>query len=93
MNPHYHAAIGALRETEGWSSGTVATAMAVMQTQSTLAVAAEQAKTNRHLELANAIAYAQLCKVNGDGEAFLDAMEDVRRARETVGITPEDDDH
>lgn len=60
MNTHYRAAVAALRETDRPGFATEATAMGAMQTQATLAVAAEQAKTNQHLELANLIAYAQL---------------------------------
>lgn len=94
MNKHYQAALAALQATDKLTQehgATEATALAAMQTRAILAVAEEQAKTNKHLDLANAIAYAQLCKSHRDGAAAFDAMEAVDRAREAAGIAPEDD--
>lgn len=64
MNQRYDSAVAALQELDKLSQAglpmTEASAIGAMQTQAILAVAEEQAKTNKHLETANLIAYAQL---------------------------------
>jgi hypothetical protein len=91
MNKNHQAALAALRELDKIGGVTEASALAAMQTRASLALAEEQTKTNKNLELANAIAYAQLCLTSRDGDAYIDAMEAVDRAREAVDIAPEED--
>ncbi len=93
MNKNHQAALAALREMDKLQADapTEASALAAMQTRAILAVADEQAKTNKHLELANAIAYAQLCRSSRAPREYSDAMNAVDRAREAADIAPEDD--
>jgi hypothetical protein len=64
MNQRYNNAVAALEEMDNLRQAglpmTEASAIGAIQTQATLAVAEEQAKTNQHLEMGNLIAYAQL---------------------------------
>lgn len=80
MNKHYENALAALRETDKLGIATEATATAAMQTQATLAVAAEQARTNQQLELSNLIAYAQLRHARRRPCPELQELVDVRMA-------------
>lgn len=91
MNKNHQAALAALRELDKIGGVTEAGALAAMQTRAILAVAEEQTKTNKNLELANAIAYAQLCLSSRDGDAYIDAMKAVDLARESAGLAPEED--
>lgn len=95
MNQHYKDALAGLSEMVMLKGRGVptseATAMTAVLTRATLAVADEQAKTNQLLELANLIAYAQLCKSSRDGASFFDAMEAVDRAMSAADHAPEDD--
>ncbi|GAA4034099.1 hypothetical protein GCM10023063_17560 [Arthrobacter methylotrophus] len=96
MNKHYDNAIAALRETDRLGISTEATAMAAMQTQATLAVAAEQARTNRQLELSNMIAYAQLRRARRRPSLDVEELVDVRMASAFPelgeAILPDDDE-
>jgi hypothetical protein len=95
MNNHYQAAVAALRETDRLGIATEATSMASMQTQATLAVAAEQAKTNQHLELANLIAYAHMRRERRRFSFAAEELVDIRMAAlfpEIAAELAEDDD-
>jgi hypothetical protein len=89
MNKHYDNALAAMRELDARGQATEASALAAMQTRAILAVAEEQAKTNQHLELANLITYAQLCKASRDGHASMQALKAVQKA---MGLPDDSDD-
>ena len=93
MNQRYENAVAALQEMDRLSRTglhmTEASAIGALQAQAPLAVAEEQAKTNQHLELANLIAYAQLCKMSRDGHAAMKAMKAVQTA---MGLPDDEDD-
>jgi len=96
MNQHYKGALSGLSEMvklkERGVPTSEATAMTAILTRATLAVAEEQAKTNKHLELANLIAYAQLCEgMNNSGGTYAAAREAADLAMSTANSAPEED--
>lgn len=92
MNKHYDNALAAMRELDARGQATEASALAAMQTRAILAVAEEQAKTNQHLELANLITYAQLCKASRDGHASMQAMKAMKAVQKAMCLPDDSDD-
>lgn len=101
MNNHYDNALAALETMDrlGQSGRIVMTearAVGAMQTQATLAVAAEQARTNKQLELSNLIDYAQLRHARRRPCPEVQELVDVRMASAFPelgeAILPDDDE-
>lgn len=84
MNEHFRAAVDGFNKHSALAdqSGAALDAadLAVIQTRALLAVAEEQARTNRHLRAANLIAYAQLCNTMRDGAKFAQAKAAAEKA-------------
>jgi hypothetical protein len=96
MNTHYENAVGGLRRLdEMHMSGTPVTeagALAKVSILASLAVAEEQAKTNKQLELANLIAYAHMRRERRRISLVAEKLVDSRMAAVFPEIADELDD-
>lgn len=84
MNEQFRAAVDGFNKHSALAdqSGAALDAadLAVIQTRALLAIAEEQARTNRHLRAANLIAYAQLSNTMRDGAKFARARKAAEQA-------------